>query len=111
MHLFYLFIYLFIYYYYYYFSFSANPTGLVPAFKSVYLDWYFYPLEKKSYDLPINIKYSPVIKDDFFHSYSYDEIKRIEEEKLDYFADENESLEGKKKIIFLELLFFFSHCV
>ena len=75
------------------------------------MDWYFYPLEKKSYDLPITIRYSSVVKDDFLNAYSYEEKKKIEEEKFDYFADENESLEGETKFfVFLlkyEFIYFF----
>ena len=36
-----------------------NPCGEIPALSSVYLDWSFHPIERKTYDLTISIKYFP----------------------------------------------------
>ena len=38
---------------------SVNACGEIPAQSSVYLDWYFHPLEKKAYDLALSVKYYP----------------------------------------------------
>lgn len=38
----------------------ANPAGTVDGGQSVFLDWYFYPLEVKEYDIPIRIRYEEV---------------------------------------------------
>ena len=62
---------------------------MIPAYQSIYLDWYFYPLQIKTYELAIVIKYSPVIKDDFFNSFGHDDIDRINEGKSDY-SDNND---------------------
>lgn len=35
----------------------ANPMGYVESRESAFLEWYFYPLENKTYSLPIKIKY------------------------------------------------------
>jgi hypothetical protein len=36
----------------------ANPTGTIPNNSSVLLDFYFVPLEKKTYSFPFTVKYS-----------------------------------------------------
>ena len=39
--------------------FTVNPCGEIPALSSVYLEWYFHPLEMKTYNLALSIKYYP----------------------------------------------------
>eukprot|EP01034_Spumella_vulgaris_P021431 gene21431-27461_t len=35
----------------------ANPTGVIAASSSVFLEWYFYPLQARSYEFALNVKY------------------------------------------------------
>ena len=37
----------------------ANPRGIVPALSTLPLDWYFFPLEAKTYDVELEVKYFP----------------------------------------------------
>jgi hypothetical protein len=39
----------------------ANPVGVVEGGKSVFIDWYFYPLEVKTYSVPIKIRYEEAV--------------------------------------------------
>jgi len=34
----------------------ANPRGTVPALSTATLDWYFYPLEVKTYDVELEVR-------------------------------------------------------
>ena len=47
----------------------ANPSGEVPAHGSIYLDWFFCPLERKLYEFAISVKYSPVVMESDFDGF------------------------------------------
>ena len=85
-----------------------NPCGEIPALSSVYLDWYFHPIERKTYDLTLSIKYSPTLididfgdfesndeKGNFYDGNGYDKNgheseqndRNINESKIDYWRE------------------------
>jgi len=39
---------------------TANRSGIIEPRSSVYIEWYFYPLEAKAYEIPITIMYDKV---------------------------------------------------
>ena len=47
----------------------ANPSGEVPAHGSIYLDWFFCPLERKLYEFAISVKYFPVVMESDFDGF------------------------------------------
>lgn len=44
----------------------SNPTGIIEPRSSTYLDWYFYPVEAKTYKCPITITYDYAMAADAF---------------------------------------------
>jgi hypothetical protein len=38
----------------------VNPKGVIPPFSSLFLEWFFYPIEIKTYTFPLEITYNQV---------------------------------------------------